>query len=273
MPTIGIMTNYLENDIIKSLLRDEASITTTGGMWIALNTSLPSEARKGREVGGGDYARQQVAFTVFDNVAYNTSTIDFPEATIDWGEIVAVSIMDASTSGSVLFWGEMTEPITINTGENFTINASNLRIELSGGTKGGWGDGIAELVLGRYLNNIPFTTYDVTYLATGSSLVVDEYYNFVSWRETPGGATGYSRIRCSGSNWYEPTTGSTTNLNDIIFYSPPIPNDWGRITHVVIFDALTSGNALFWGKLRSPIYITAGDGLKFEAGSVDITLN
>jgi hypothetical protein len=47
---------------------------------------------------------------------------------------------------------------------------------------------------------------------------------------------------------------------------------WGTITHFAIFDALTSGNMLFYGALTASKVVGDGDTLEFAATDLDITL-
>jgi hypothetical protein len=48
--------------------------------------------------------------------------------------------------------------------------------------------------------------------------------------------------------------------------------NWGTITHVAIFDALTVGNMLGWAALTTSRTINDGDILRIPAGDLDITL-
>lgn len=47
---------------------------------------------------------------------------------------------------------------------------------------------------------------------------------------------------------------------------------WGTITHIGIFDAVSSGNLLWHGAMASSKVIGDGDTLTFSAGSIDLTL-
>jgi len=50
----------------------------------------------------------------------------------------------------------------------------------------------------------------------------------------------YKRMQ---ANFAEPANGQTSNNADVLF---PIANEnWGNVTHIGIFDALTGGNLLF----------------------------
>jgi hypothetical protein len=49
--------------------------------------------------------------------------------------------------------------------------------------------------------------------------------------------------------------------------------DWGNITHVGIFDAVTSGNLLWWGSLTTPRDPASGDTVRFAANALIVSLD
>jgi len=49
--------------------------------------------------------------------------------------------------------------------------------------------------------------------------------------------------------------------------------DWGTIVAVGIFDAITSGNLLFWGALTSNKTILNGDSFTFPIGNLDVSMD
>jgi hypothetical protein len=53
------------------------------------------------------------------------------------------------------------------------------------------------------------------------------------------------------------TSGTTSNNAAIVFATPSA--SWGAITHVGVFDAITSGNLLFWGALTTGKTVNNGD--------------
>lgn len=82
-----------------------------------------------------------------------------------------------------------------------------------------------------------------------------------AWNATQGGTAGAS----SG------TGGQTANAADVVFPAPTA--NWGSVTHFGLFDALTSGNLLFWGALTAAKTINNGDAApKFLAGALTVTL-
>ena len=66
------------------------------------------------------------------------------------------------------------------------------------------------------------------------------------------------------------TTGTTSNSNAPTFTAAG--GNWGTITHIAIFDALTGGNRLWHGALAASKSIDDGDSLQFAIGNVDLTL-
>ena len=50
-------------------------------------------------------------------------------------------------------------------------------------------------------------------------------------------------------------------------------NNWGTITHVGVFDALTSGNLMAYGTLTASKTVETGDVFRVPAGDLDITLD
>lgn len=48
-------------------------------------------------------------------------------------------------------------------------------------------------------------------------------------------------------------------------------NAWGTVQGFAIFDANTSGNALYWQNLPSAIYVADGDTITFTTGNIIVT--
>ena len=99
-------------------------------MYLALYTADPSDTGGGTEVSGGGYARQTVTFTTSGNTTSNTSAVEYPTATANYGTVVAVGVFDASTSGNLLAYAGLTSDKTIETGDVFRVPAGDLDISL-----------------------------------------------------------------------------------------------------------------------------------------------
>lgn len=67
-----------------------------------------------------------------------------------------------------------------------------------------------------------------------------------------------------------PSDGAASNSAEVLF--PVATANWGTITHIGIFDALTGGNMLYYGSLTTSKVIQNSDQLKVNAGDITITL-
>ena len=101
----------------------------------------PSDTGGGSEVVGFGYARQSITMSVSGSApteATNTSDAEFPAATGSQGRITHAGVFDALTGGNLLAWATLTDPSdssvelpqTIDTGDIFKIEASNLKIRI-----------------------------------------------------------------------------------------------------------------------------------------------
>jgi hypothetical protein len=124
-------SNYLANKLISATVRN-LSYTTPSTVYLALFTTDPTKDNDGDEVDQASYTRQEVTFTVpADGVATNASQIDWATATTNWGNVGWVAIMDASTSGNMLYFAGLDNPKTILTGDQFRINVNQLQLTLT----------------------------------------------------------------------------------------------------------------------------------------------
>lgn len=125
------MSNYLEQALINATLRN-TSYTSPTTTYLALYTSDPTDADTGTEVSGGSYQRQPITFSSpVNGSTSNSSAIEFPQATADWGTIAYVGIRDAVTSGNLLYHTALDASKVINNGDIFKITATNLSVTLA----------------------------------------------------------------------------------------------------------------------------------------------
>ena len=117
-------SDYLENKVL-SYVFSGGSFSQPGTKYLALYTTAPTDAGGGTELSGSAYARQSCA------QATNSSAVEWPTATGSWGTVVAVGVFDASSSGNLLAWNNLTASKTISTGDVFRINAGDLDIDLA----------------------------------------------------------------------------------------------------------------------------------------------
>jgi hypothetical protein len=80
---------------------------------------------------------------------------------------------------------------------------------------------------------------------------------------------GYAR---QSAAFTEDTNGLVDNDADVTF-GPNTGSNWGEITHISIWDAVSSGNCLAKGAISSPVTINVNDSLKFAAGQLDVSID
>jgi len=136
-------SNYLEAKVLDHVLR-VTSFSQPSGLWLALFTNTSGNAAANLEAGtltdevstsGSAYGRKTVAFTAASGTnpcsSATNATVTFDAATSNWGTITHVAVMDAATSGNVLFYGAVTTSKTIEQGDTFQVSSGNLTISLA----------------------------------------------------------------------------------------------------------------------------------------------
>jgi hypothetical protein len=125
----GSKTDSLEQRVLDHLFKGGATpaLTALSTVYVALYTAVPSDAAAGTEVSGSAYARQAVASAAWTRTASsiaNNAEVAFPAVTGSAYTVVGWAIMDASTSGNQLYWGDCTST-TMNVGDipRFAANA------------------------------------------------------------------------------------------------------------------------------------------------------
>lgn len=125
------MSNYLENALINATLRN-TSYTSPTTVYVGLYTSDPTDANSGTEVSGGSYARTAVTFGAPSNgVSTNSGAVEFPQATGSWGTVGWIGLLDAATSGNLLYHTALDTSKTIDNGDIFKIAIGSLSVTLA----------------------------------------------------------------------------------------------------------------------------------------------
>jgi len=125
------MSNYLENALINATLR-ATTFTSPTTVYVGLYTADPTDAGTGTEVSGGSYARQSATFGAPSNgVSTTTADITFPQCTSSWGTVSHIGILDALTTGNLLYHTPLTTSKAIDTGDLFKIASGSLTVTLA----------------------------------------------------------------------------------------------------------------------------------------------
>jgi hypothetical protein len=125
------ISNYLEQALINATLRN-TTYTSPATVYVGLYTTDPTDANVGTEVSGGSYARQSVSFAAPSNgLSASDADVTFPQATGSWGTVGWIGILDAATSGNLLYHTPLDTAKTIESGDIFKIVSGNLTVQLS----------------------------------------------------------------------------------------------------------------------------------------------
>jgi hypothetical protein len=141
MATSNAATTYMEHALLQFLFKNNAESFATPGnsIYVGLATAVSSiETGSLTEATFGNYARQQVQASGWTvpvvgtdtQTAVNAANVEFPASTGTNNTITHAFIVDAASSGNILFVGALDASKTIATGDIFRINAGNLSIEL-----------------------------------------------------------------------------------------------------------------------------------------------
>ena len=131
-------SNYLEDEILDHVLGEGArDFTSPANLYLALftsNTGLESGTLT-NEVSetGTDYARQAISFNAASSgAATSNGAIAFATATANYGTVTSIAIMDSSThgAGNMLFYGDLTTPKVVNSGDTFQVADQAIQVSL-----------------------------------------------------------------------------------------------------------------------------------------------
>ena len=134
------MSDFLEKKVLDHTLGIAEYIYSAGGMYVALfdTTSSLALLEAGTltgEIAVFAYARTAVTFTAAASPAGTTANdadVTFPTATGgNWGIIRYAAVMDASTAGNVLYYGQLTADKDVTDGDTFKINLGDFTITLA----------------------------------------------------------------------------------------------------------------------------------------------
>jgi hypothetical protein len=120
----GSKSDYLENKLLDHVLTNTAYSSPTT-VYVGLYTVAPTDAGGGTEVTGNNYARESVSFaSAVAGETSNDAEVEFGTPSATWGEVVAFGVFDADTAGNLLYWGDLTNAKTINSGDvvKFLVN-------------------------------------------------------------------------------------------------------------------------------------------------------
>lgn len=127
-------SDYLEDKVLDHVL-DVAAYAQPAALYVGLFTADTGlEANNpSAEVTGNGYARTVVAFNAAaSGSSTNNGAVTFPTASGgNWGTITYAAVMDAASSGNVLFYGALSVAKTVTDGDTFQISNAQLTITMA----------------------------------------------------------------------------------------------------------------------------------------------
>lgn len=257
-----VLSDYLE-DALADHAFGKASYTQPS-IWIALSTTAPADDGSNvTEPSGNNYSRKSTAAgdwnTASSGTTDNAAEIDFADPSGSWGTVTHFAAYDASTSGNMLFYGTLDEAKAITASNDVSIAAGDISLTLGGGMSDYLRDALLDHLFGKASFTMPST-----YVAVSSTAPASDDTNVTE----PG--NGYAREQVLAAGWNAASGGVITN-NGVIQFNEAT-GTWSTPSHFLVYDALTSGNLLWFGSIDSPEAIGDQDTLEFGDTLIDFTV-
>lgn len=259
----GYLSNYAENELLDHALKTGA-FTVPAGLYIALSTADPTEDGSGiAEPVAMGYTRIQhdTFHAAADRIATNDGVVSYAEATGNWGAITHFAIFDDPTAGNMLIYGPLSDPKTINTGDDAYFADTAIAISWDVGAMGTY---LANKLLDHLLKTATYTAETNLYVCLSTANPTDDDSGLAE-----PVLANYARVVCN--TWDAASGGASENTNIIQFNISS--GSWGTITHFALKNAATLGDLLFYGELTASKAVGSGDGPRFIAGALDIAVD
>jgi len=269
---MGSLSNYGEIALLKHLVK-ETAYTPAATLYLALATADPGETATGAsmsEVANANaYARTAIAFGAAASRRITQSgTVTLTAASGSWGTITHWAVVDSAThgAGNVLAYGALGASKTVISGNTPSVASGEVYIEITAAN--GLTNYFANGFLDRMFRNQAFTIA-ANYAALSTTTPTDAGGNITE----PSG-NNYARpvINVTGGAspaWGAVGASTVTNANAIAFATPS--GSWGAITHIVLYDAITTGNALGFASTTTQTP-GSGDTVSISASGLVITM-
>lgn len=121
-------SDYLEDALLNHVLRNTA-LTSPTTVYVALSTADPTDDGSGlAEPSGNGYARKAVTFDAPSGGVCENQVVTFDQASGSWGTLTHFAIMDALTSGNMLYHSALAAPKAVGDGDTAEFAAGDLTV-------------------------------------------------------------------------------------------------------------------------------------------------
>jgi hypothetical protein len=190
----------------------------------------------------------------------------------DWGFVWGVADYDSSSGGNPIAWGPLSVAVEVSDGNTFAVDAGELSIYCAGAFTTYLGNKLLDWLWRGQVRTAPSSVYAALMTATGTAgsagtevAAVGGYArpaiacNAASWEDTQNAGGG---VASSG------TTDETETEADTTWPTPSA--DWGTVTAMELYDALSGGNRLWWSALNAAKTLLAGQPVVAAAGAIKV---
>lgn len=269
---MGSLTNYGEIALLKHFTK-ETAYSPAATLYLALATADPGETATGASMNevanSGSYARIAIAFgAAASRRITQNATSTFAAASGSWGTITHWAIVDSATygAGNVLAYGALGASKSVISGNTPSVASGEVYVEITAGN--GLTNYFANGFLDRMFRNQAFTIA-ATYAALSTTTPADAGTNITE----PSG-NNYARpvINANGGGspaWGAVGSSTVNNANAVAFATPS--GSWGAITYIVVYDAITTGNAMGFASTTTQTP-GSGDSVSISANGLVITM-
>jgi hypothetical protein len=267
---MGSLTNFAEDALLNHLTRNSA-YSPVATVYLALCTGDPGEAATGASMNecanSGNYARTAITLgAAASRRVTQSGVVTFPAANGAWGTVSHWAIVDSGTygAGNVLAYGSLAVSKVVVSGNTPSVASGQVWVEITAST--GLSNYAAEGFLNRMFRNQAFTV-SANYAALTTTAPSD------SAAGTEPSGNGYARkaIDVNGGTsptWGTVSGGAVTTAHAVTFAAAT--GAWGTISNMMIMDALTTGNMLWYGDVADQA-VGDGDTVSFPAGDIDLS--
>jgi hypothetical protein len=130
---MAALSDYAEK-LLLDWMMTTGSATRPTVWYVALYTTAPSDSGGGTEVSGFNYSRKPITFapaTSPDGFTSNTNSLLFTAAGGSWGTLTHLGILDAASSGNLLWHGALTANRTILDGDSLEFLSGDIGLALA----------------------------------------------------------------------------------------------------------------------------------------------
>ncbi len=129
---MAALSDYAENLLLNFILTGAGSAPSN--LYLGLYTTAPNDAGGGTELSGNGYSRQAITFNTASGTGGttdNSNVTSFTASGGDFGNIVALGIFDAQTSGNLLWHGAIATNKTVYSGDSIQFAAGSIDLTIA----------------------------------------------------------------------------------------------------------------------------------------------